>query len=668
MTHDVRYWMQGEGIQNFGDFLSEYLLRNLFFSQPSQGRELRIIGSCIDDWFVEPVPLSPGGGALDGTGPIFWGCGLRKVDGLSPERRGSVEILSVRGPLTRSALRLGNTVPIGDPALLLPALHRAAGLWQRSGGSTLIVPHFHDKRGDADLLALTGCAAVLRPNIPNDLTAISEFIDHVAAADFVLCGAMHAAIVAAAYGRPFAFWDSGDVDLPFKWQDFAASVGIPCVFQPDLAAARTHYEMAVAAAIRIPVLWPLLVASPLPVRPDAFVNVLAMDVARHGLAALEPGVSSRAANRLRSRLEEVTAAAEAATVLQSEVLAHAENEGVLRDQVIVLTERVEREEAYRKQESERREQLQAELDEVVQREARLRAEHEHLGAEQVETRMQADRLHGEVTRLHGQKAALAAEEARLHLAVQARDHALAVERAEAAARAEQMNAILRSPTWRATAPLRAAARRMPWAAALLRVGWWTVTLQIGRQIKRRRRVHGQIRLLRNSPLFDPVYYQEQHPEVAAAGADPVRHYVTTGASLGYGPCAMFNSGWYTATYPDCRASGLVPLGHYLAEGASRGCDPHPLFDTAWYAARNPAAGTGAEALLHYLREGAVRGAAPNPLFDPTAYLSEYPEARLSGLDAVQHFLRHGAELGYHPHALFDTSWYPQPTPRLQEVA
>ncbi|WP_428487097.1 glycosyltransferase [Rhodopila sp.] len=653
MTHDVRYWLQGEGVQNFGDFLSEYLLRNLFFSQPNQGRDLRIIGSCIDDWFVEPAPLSPSGGALDGAGPIFWGCGLRQEDGLSPERRGSAEILAVRGPLTRSALRLGNTVPVGDPALLLPALHRAVGLWRRSNSPTLIVPHFHEKRDDAELLALTGCSAVLRPNIPNDLTAISEFIDQVAAADFVLCGAMHAAIVAAAYDRPFAFWDSGDVDLPFKWQDFAASVGIPCAFQPDLATARAYHAAAIAPAIRMPVLWPLLVASPLPVRPDAFVNVVAMDVARHGLAALEPGVSSRAANRLRSRLEAVTLAAEAATTLQSEVLARAENEGVLREHVAVLTERVAREETRRREEAARLERLEA-----------RQADYEQLRITQAEARVQAARLQDDVARLRGREATLAAEEARLHEAVQARDHALAAGRAEAEARAAQVDAMRRSITWRMTAPFRVAGRRMPWTLALLRLGWWIVTLRLGQQMRRRRHVRGQVALLRRSPLFDAAYYLERHPDLAAAGTDPVTHYVATGAALGYEPCLLFDGSWYAATYADCARSGLSPLVHYVTEGASRGHDPHPLFDTAWYAVHNPAAGPGVEALLHYLREGAAAGAMPNALFDPAGYLSEYPEAQASGLDPLQHFLRRGAGLGYDPHPLFDTGWYAATYPEV----
>ncbi len=650
MMHDVRYWMKGEGVQNFGDFLSDYLLRHLFFTQPSQGRDLRIIGSCIDDWYV-PQPSDVG--AASGLGPIFWGCGLRQEDGLSPDRRASVEILAVRGPLTRSALRLGSSVPIGDPALLLPALHRPTDLSRRDACPALIVPHFHEKRSDAELLARTGCSAVLRPNIPNDLTAISEFIDQIANADFALCGAMHAAIVAAVYGRPFAFWDSGDVDLPFKWYDFAASIGIPCAFQPDLAAARPHYEAVIAPAIRIPVLWPLLVAAPLPVRPDAFMRVVAMDVARHGLAALDAGVSSRVANRVRGQMEEMTAAAESAATLRSELLALTETESMLRQHVAGLTEQVEREEAWRREEAPRLERLEA----AAQREARLQAEHEQLRAEQAEARMQSVKLHDEVTRLLAREATLAAEEARLHEAVQARDHALAAAKADVETRAAHMDAILRSTAWRLTAPLRALARRMPWISALPRVGWWIVTFQLGRRLRRRQLMRGQVTLLRNSPLFDVAWYLEQHPELARPDVDPVKHYVFTGAAQGYEPCAMFNGGWYAATYPDCGASGLSPLAHYLAEGAARGHDPHPLFDAAWYAAHAPEAGSGAEALLHYVREGAAAGAAPNRLFDPAGYLAQYDDARTSGLDPLRHYMRQGAAKGYDPHAMFETNWY-----------
>ena len=654
MNPDVRYWLQGEGVQNFGDFLSEYLLQNLFYPQPSLGREIRIIGSCIDDGFMDSPPRSRDGGDLDGHGPIFWGCGLRREDGLSAERRRGAEILSVRGPLTHAALRLTPTVPIGDPALLLPALYSPAG--QRDPNRpTLIVPHFHDKRNDGELLSLTGCAAVLRPNIPNDLASIGEFIDQIVAADFVLCGAMHAAIVAAAYDRPFAFWDSGEVDLPFKWRDFAASVGIPCVFHSELTAAEAHYRAAIAPAIRIPVLWPVLVASPLPVRPNAFVSVIKKDIARHGVAILDATLSLRPVNRLRDRLAKMMEAASVRAQLEA-------NEVALRERIAVLTER---EEQRRLEDTER---LEAQLVATEQREAKWQAEYEHLRSAQAETRVQMAALQGDLIRLRGREATLAAEEARLHVAVQDRDHALAAVRTDLAARATQIDAMLGSKTWRFAASLRAAGQRLPWVSRVVRrlayLVWWTVTLQLGRHLKRRRRLRGPVLMLQASPLFDPGFYLAQNPDVAAAHGDPVAHYVFTGAALGYDPCRLFDGKWYTQTYPDCAASGLSPLAHYVSEGAARGHDPHPLFDTAWYAARHPEAGSGIAALLHYLSEGAAAGAAPNRLFDPAGYLAEYPDARESGLDPLQHFIQLGVARNRHPHALFDTGWYTATYPEV----
>ncbi|WP_419730044.1 polysaccharide pyruvyl transferase family protein [Lichenicola sp.] len=467
MTPEIRHWLQGESVQNFGDFLSEYLLHTLFYPQPRQGRTLRIIGSCIDDWLIGPPAPSPDGGGLDGIGTIFWGCGLRREDGLSPEQRTSAEILAVRGPLTRAALRLDPTVPIGDPALLLPALYRPARL-RNGDGARLIVPHFHDSRSDDELLGLTGCSTVRRPNIPNDLTAIDEFIDKIVAADFVLCGAMHAAIVAASYGRPFAFWDSGNVDLPFKWHDFAASIGIPCVFQADLAAAWLHYEAEIAPVIRIPVLWPLLVAAPLPVRPDALVSVMQIDIARHGPGALDIPVSSRAAVRLHHRLTRLTAAITAQAQAHVEALARAADEIVLRERIATLQERAEREEQRRIAEADRLERLEVRHATAVQREARLQARYGILRIAQTETRGRIAMMQGELARLAVRETTLAAEAARLHQAVHDRDRALAVMRADAEARAAQLHAVLGSTTWRFASWLRAMARRVPWARRLLR--------------------------------------------------------------------------------------------------------------------------------------------------------------------------------------------------------
>ena len=46
---------------------------------------------------------------------------------------------------------------------------------------------------------------------------------------------------------------------------------------------------------------------------------------------------------------------------------------------------------------------------------------------------------------------------------------------------------------------------------------------------------------------------------------------------------LFDEGWYRRTYPDVERSGLGAIEHYLAIGAREGRNPGPLFDTAYYA-------------------------------------------------------------------------------------
>jgi GT2 family glycosyltransferase len=703
MSADIRYWLQGERVQNFGDYLSEYLHQNLFLPQPAEGRELRIIGSCIDDDFID-APA----GTSDKAGSIFWGCGLRKENGLSLDRLGAAEFLAVRGPLSRSALRLGDNVPIGDPALLLPALHRAGSLW-RNTGSSLVIPHFHDRREDAELLRLTGCSAVLRPNIANDLTAVREFIDQIIAAKFVLCGSLHAAIVAAAYGKPFAFWDSGSIDLPFKWFDFAASLAIPCVFQPNLAEGEAHFHAEIAPVMRIPILWPLLVAAPLPVRPDAFVHVVEMDVARHGLSAFEIGVSSRAADRLRDRLRSIGAAAEEAVSLRNEVirltameqLLQGRLDGLMAEQAVLLEQTATQEAALERQAARLREgkardaEQQVKLEEFEARDAKRQVELQEFEARDAKRQVKLEefeardakrqvklqefeardaeqqaqlqdlrdrsgrlgQLERELETLRPRLAQLAAEEARLHEAVQARDQALMAAQQDAAYHALQLSQARRSITWRLTKPLRAAGRSLGWARRAAAAGMHRLRgLPIlrsaqhwrGRGARRREAI-----LIRGSALFDPNFYRTQ-TQAGLDITDPVIHYQTIGAAQGCDPNSMFDSRWYAATYMS-GAPGRSPLGHYLTSGAAAGCDPHPLFETDWYIGQHPGV-TRETALLHYLRP-AADSAAPNRLFDPAGYLCEYPDARASGLGAVQHFIRHGAARHYQPHALFDTAWY-----------
>jgi hypothetical protein len=301
---EITYWLKGSSELNFGDYLSEYLSDQLFLQTPRRPVEIRLIGSVLHNGFVPteiaPQPAaSPRAQRLAPIGRqrerlIAWGCGIREPGGLSPDHRALVEILSVRGPVSAADLALGPDVPQGDPAFLLPALYtpRHSEAWS---DKAVCIPHFHDRRTEAELLSQSGCERVLRPNIPPGEQQIERFIDAVASARFVLSASLHGAVVAAAYRCPFAFWDSGVIDLPTKWRDLAASLGISDAFVRDLPSGVAHYRDQVAAHIRLPSLWNSLAVSPLPLRNDALLKVLRYELSPIADSELQRALEARIA-------------------------------------------------------------------------------------------------------------------------------------------------------------------------------------------------------------------------------------------------------------------------------------------------------------------------------------------------------------------------------------
>ena len=89
-----------------------------------------------------------------------------------------------------------------------------------------------------------------------------------------------------------------------------------------------------------------------------------------------------------------------------------------------------------------------------------------------------------------------------------------------------------------------------------------------------------------NPLFDPAYYLQTYPNVAASGANPLEHYIEHGAAHGYRPNPLFDSAYYLLHYRSRLQAGIrwhissVPV-------LLRGCNPNPLFDTRWYMEQYP---------------------------------------------------------------------------------
>lgn len=293
-----RFWKFSKDEWNFGDAIAEVIFQDLLCNFIPYRPNPWVIGSVVFDGVAtidssrdnEHLPLFSGG---DYGHSVFWGCGEREPGSLTAEIAQHCAFLGVRGPLTSSDLGLPPDTPMGDPALFLPALYHPRSSPQFSG-KYICFPHFSDLRTDEELLDATGCDVVLRPLIRADVTDVLRIVDALASAAFVFAGAMHGAIVAAAYGVPFAYMASDNIDCPFKWDDFSTSIHIPCQFHQTLDAGRAFYEKEIGGTLQLPSLWPLLCHAPTFVRPEGLLKVVAYEMAKDGsgnAAALSPYIA-----------------------------------------------------------------------------------------------------------------------------------------------------------------------------------------------------------------------------------------------------------------------------------------------------------------------------------------------------------------------------------------
>lgn len=204
------FWCRVPSRPNFGDALTPWLVRRVtghppvFVTPDAPGPYYLVTGSII---------------ASAGAGATVWGAGIMsRADPVSPR----ATLRAVRGPLTRArALECGAECPeiLGDPALLLPRLHRPPARPRRGVG---VAPHFSDLPRvaagwrDTDELRLI------------DLQApVEQVIDAIASCEVVASSSLHGIIATHAYGAP-ATWIKWR-DLPSgddtKFRDYFLSVG-----------------------------------------------------------------------------------------------------------------------------------------------------------------------------------------------------------------------------------------------------------------------------------------------------------------------------------------------------------------------------------------------------------------------------------------------------------
>lgn len=227
---NVFFWLQDQPLGNFGDALTLLFLKRLFAGDCLYpDRSVHLVGSVITPPRLRNVQkMSSISG--DGRGlALFWGCGKKDALPLPREARERSLFLGVRGTHTRDALGLPRSTPLGDSAFLIPKIYHPRHDAEVAG-KILWVPHLH--HADPTEADLNECPDFLvkRPAIPNTAEACEAFIDAITSARFVMANAMHAAVIALAYGIPFAFWSGSGINVPFKWTDLTSAFGMKLDF------------------------------------------------------------------------------------------------------------------------------------------------------------------------------------------------------------------------------------------------------------------------------------------------------------------------------------------------------------------------------------------------------------------------------------------------------
>ena len=110
---------------------------------------------------------------------------------------------------------------------------------------------------------------------------------------------------------------------------------------------------------------------------------------------------------------------------------------------------------------------------------------------------------------------------------------------------------------------------LPWRAYVALSESTRRVFTANRRSTRKRRKE-ELQSIASSGLFDCSWYLITYPDVAAAGMDPLTHFVETGWREGRDPGPDFATSAYLKANPDVAQSGINPLFHYIEFGRSEG--------------------------------------------------------------------------------------------------
>ncbi len=150
--------------------------------------------------------------------------------------------------------------------------------------------------------------------------------------------------------------------------------------------------------------------------------------------------------------------------------------------------------------------------------------------------------------------------------------------------------------------------------------------------------------------FDTRYYLAEYPDIAAANAKPLQHYMKFGWREGRNPSPNFDTNYYLSKYEDIRESGINPFLHYILYGKKEGrLGCHTEQSKTKHGGNNRAPDS--------IKQLEIQEEAVRCEFDASYYLSEYPDVSNAEIDPLRHYMLHGWREGRNPSPHFNTNAY-----------
>jgi succinoglycan biosynthesis protein ExoV len=274
MTLELYYWSADNKQVNFGDYISLYLYEKLIKQNMTKDQILLLgVGSILNTPLLTKVLEAKS----DLTELHVWGSGARSPNGpkLSWLKTKIVtHIYGVRGYHTARSLNCTPELAIGDPAFLLPTLIRPGTSLR--GKYLTFVPHIsqcNTSIAAESLLLDSHCERLLKPLIDPTPDALENFVDELCSSSFILTNSLHGAILAQAYGIPYAYGKVGGyLNCPFKWKDHSSIIGVECCFASNINQAKDNFTYNFARG-RTPSAHRILTAL-----PRNWLSSLALDI------------------------------------------------------------------------------------------------------------------------------------------------------------------------------------------------------------------------------------------------------------------------------------------------------------------------------------------------------------------------------------------------------